>query len=53
MKGDRVVIPKSLQKNMLHRAHYSHLDIEKCKQCACDIIIWPGMCSEIKKLIQG
>ena len=53
MKGDRIVIPKPLQKDMLHRVHYSHLGIEKCKQLARDIIFWPGMCSEIEKLIQG
>ena len=53
MKGDRIVIPKSLRKDMLHRVHYSHLGIEKCKQRARDVIFWPGMCSEIEKLIQG
>ena len=29
MKGDRIVIPKSLRKDMLHQVHYSHLGIEK------------------------
>ena len=53
MKGGRIVIPKSLRKDMLHRVHYSHLGIGKCKQRARDIIFWPGMCSEIEKLIQG
>ena len=53
MKGDRLVIPKSLRKDMLHQVHYSHLGIEKCKQRAHDIIFWPGICSEIEKLIQG
>ena len=53
IKGDRIAIPKSLRKDMLHRVHYSHLGIEKCKQHARDIIFWPGMCSEIEKLIQG
>ena len=53
MKSDKIVIPKSLQKDMFRRVHYSHLGIEKCKQRARDIIFWTGMCSEIEKLIQG
>ena len=53
IKGDRIVIQKSLRKDMLHRVHCSHLGIEKCKRaCDHDIVYWPGMCSEIEKLIQ-
>ena len=31
-KGEKIIIPRKLQPEMLHHIHSSHLGIEKCKQ---------------------
>lgn len=51
LKNTRVVVPKSLRKDMLERIHYSHLGIEKCKNRAREILFWPNMNKEIEDLI--
>lgn len=51
LRGERIVIPKCLQKEMLELLHSSHLGIEKCKQRARDAIFWPGMTSQIEDMV--
>ena len=51
LHGECVVIPKSLQKEMLDIIHRSHLGIEKCKLRARDTIFWPGMNSQIDDIV--
>ena len=51
LRGERVVIPSSLQKEMLDIIHRSHLGIEKCKSRARDTIFWPGMNSQIEDTV--
>ena len=50
-KGERVVIPKKMQQEMLIHIHGSHLGIEKCKRRARDVLFWPGMTSQIQEMI--
>ena len=50
-KGERVVIPKSMQSDMLHLIHYSHQGLVKSKQLARDVIFWKGMNMQIEDLI--
>ena len=52
MKGDRVVIPKSLRKEMKQGVHAGHLGINSCLRRAKDVMYWPGMSSEIKQYIE-
>lgn len=47
MRGSRVVIPKSLRKEMLQRLHEGHLGVAKCKAMARVLMYWPGMAAEI------
>ena len=51
-KGDRVVIPETMQQEILKIIHASHLGIVKCKQLARDIVYRPGMKSEIEKMVE-
>lgn len=50
-KGDRVVIPKAMQSDILKIIHESHLGIVKCKQLARDIVYWPGMNAQIEDTV--
>lgn len=51
LKGSKVVIPRTLRKEMLKRADKGHLGIAKCKENAKTLMFWPGMTSEIQKII--
>ena len=46
-KGNRIVIPASIQKNMLQQIHKGHLGNEKCKRRARDVIYWPRVNADI------
>ena len=50
-KGDRVVIPVSLRKEIKEAIHSSHIGIEGCLRRARECIYWPGMNAEIKEHI--
>ena len=47
MKGERIMIPKSLRKNMLIKLHGSHMGIEKTRRLARETMFWPGINGEI------
>ena len=50
-KGERVVIPKKMQQEMLKHIHGSHFGIKKCKCRARDVLFWPEMTSQIQEMI--
>ena len=50
-KNHKVIIPKSMQRDMLEKLHRSHLGIVKTKQRARDIMYWPGMNQQIENII--
>ena len=52
-RGNRVIIPKVLQPEMLTRIHTSHLGVKTCLHKARDVIYWPTMISEIKDFINN
>ena len=51
-KGDKLIVPQSLQSEMLSRIHEAHLGIVKSKQLARDLLFWPGMTSQIEEMIK-
>lgn len=51
-KGENIVIPMQLRKEMLQRIHAGHMGIEKSKQCARDILFWPGMSTHIASMVE-
>ena len=50
-KSEKVVIPKSMQSEMIRYVHASHLGVEKRKRLARDILFWPGMTSQIEDTV--
>ena len=52
-KGLRIVVPPTMQKDMLKLIHQSHLGIVKSKQRAREVLYWPGMSAEIEDMIRN
>lgn len=46
-KGSKIVIPKSLRKEMLEKIHRGQLGIEKCKKRACEVMYWSRMNQDV------
>jgi len=53
MKGMRIIIPKSLHKEVLSQIHFAHLGIEKCKLRAHDSVFWPNISKDIDDLVSN
>ena len=53
LKGEKIVIPSVMRKEMLAKIHTSHLGMVKCKQRAKDILFWPGMARDIEELVSS
>ena len=47
LRGERIIIPASMRKDIKQRVHAGHLGINSCVRRAREIIFWPGMSSEI------
>ena len=52
-KNDKVVVPKSMKKDVISKLHYKLLGIEKTKNKAREILFWPQMSKEIKDAIEN
>lgn len=52
-KGDRLVVPRKLRKELLNKIHYCHLGVEKCKNRAREIVYWPGMNQQIENIVNS
>ena len=52
IRGERVVVPMSLRRDMLRRLHYAHSGVVSTLSLARESIYWPGMSSEIKQFIE-
>ena len=48
LKGERVVIPRSIRKQVIETLHSSHLGIEKSKLRARNSVFWPGINKQIE-----
>ncbi|KAK3098958.1 hypothetical protein FSP39_024697 [Pinctada imbricata] len=53
MKGNRLVIPKSMQKEILSRIHTGHLGITKCQQRAKETVFWIGLSKQVEDLVKN
>ena len=49
----RIVIPRSMRKEILARLHDSHQGIERTKQRARQTVFWPGMTSDVKNVVDA
>lgn len=52
LKGEAVLIPKSLRENIKMRLHSAHLGFDSMMRRARGTIFWPGMAAEIKQMIE-
>ena len=52
-KEEQIVIPKSMQPEMLKLIHSSDLGVEKCKRRARDIMYWPGMSEQTEDIVSS
>ena len=50
-KGDRIIVPLTLRKEILSRIHEAHLGAEKCKARARGAVFWPGMNGAIEDMV--
>ena len=51
-RGERVVIPTSLRREMKEKVHAGHLGINSCLRRARDLVYWLGMSSEIRQFVE-
>ena len=52
LKGNRIVIPKSLQNEMKTLLHNGHFGIVKIKNRAREIMFWPGINNDIENIVR-
>ena len=50
-RGEQLVIPPGLRKEMLDLVHQGHLGMDKCKNRAKRSMAWPGMTTQIEQMI--
>ena len=50
-KGQQIVVPAVLRKELMEKTHASHIGIEGCTRRARDTLYWPCMTTEIKEYI--
>ena len=53
LKGERIVVPSNLRKEMKQLLHSGHLGMVKTKGRACDTLFWPGITSDLEHLISS
>ncbi|XP_065073526.1 uncharacterized protein K02A2.6-like [Ochlerotatus camptorhynchus] len=51
-RNDRILVPRSLQKEILERLHQSHSGIEATTKLARDTVFWPGINDQIRQKVQ-
>ena len=51
MKGERVIVPSSMQKGSLNQIHAGHQGVVKCQLRAKSCIYWPGINKDIEQLV--
>jgi transposase InsO family protein len=49
LKGERIVIPLSLRREMKQRLHAAHLGYDSMMRRARDLVFWPSMTQDIKQ----
>ena len=51
LRGTRIVVPTSMQEETLEKLHAGHQGIERCRQRARISVWWPGVSSQIEKMV--
>ncbi|KAK9704571.1 Integrase zinc binding domain [Popillia japonica] len=53
LKGNQIVIPTKLRRNMIRKIHINRNRIEATIKLAKESLFWPGMNSQIKDIVQN
>lgn len=53
LKGCRLVIPKSLHTDIIQKLHAGHQGIVKCRERAKQSVWWPGLSTQLQKVVEG
>lgn len=53
LKGNRLIIPKSLRQQVLEAIHSGHQGETKCILLARESIFWPGITNDIKNIVKN
>ncbi|XP_056151372.1 uncharacterized protein K02A2.6-like [Lampris incognitus] len=53
LEGERLVIPLTMQEEMLNKLHEGHQGMTKCAARAQQSIWWPGLTSQIKQKVEN
>jgi len=51
LRGERVIIPSSMRRDLLTKLHAGHLGINSCLRRARDVVYWPGMSAQIRQFV--
>ena len=52
-KGSKIVIPKSMRKQVLIKIHEGHMGIDKCKKRGREVLYWPRISLDIEQMVQN
>ena len=50
-RGEQLVVPRSLRKDMLQRIHSSHIGTGGCVRRAREVLYWPGMSGDVRDYV--
>ncbi len=53
MRGSRIIIPQSLQQEMLGKVHEGHQGITKCRERARESVWWPGLSRRLEEIVKS
>ena len=52
LKGDMIIIPSVMRREILSKIHEGHLAAEKCKKRARQSVFWPGLNNQIEQVVE-
>ena len=53
MLGDRIIVPRTLRKEVLAQLHRAHQGITKTRLAATDSYYWVGMANDVKQVVEA